>query len=182
MPGEPSYNESVSRDPSEFESLVNLHYAILYRFAVSLIRTESDACDLVQDTFVAWAEKGWQLQDRSKARAWLFTTLHRRFLEKQRRMVRFEHLPLDQADDQLPSIDPSAIDLLDAADAVDLLARLDPVYRSAVALFYLEDYSYEEIAAILEVPLGTVKSRIARGLTRLKQLMRAPLTPSPGDS
>jgi RNA polymerase sigma-70 factor (ECF subfamily) len=48
---------------------------------------------------------------------------------------------------------------------------LDEVYQAPVALFYLQDYSYNEIAAILEVPLGTVKSRLARGLGRLHQLM-----------
>jgi RNA polymerase sigma-70 factor (ECF subfamily) len=51
------------------------------------------------------------------------------------------------------------------------LAQVDPQFQSAVALFYLEDYSYNEIAAILEIPLGTVKSRIARGLTQLKALV-----------
>ena len=51
------------------------------------------------------------------------------------------------------------------------LARLDEIYRAPVALFYLEDYSYNEIAEILEVPLGTVKSRLARGLDRLYQLL-----------
>ena len=48
---------------------------------------------------------------------------------------------------------------------------MDAQYRAAISLFYLEDYSYNEIAAILEVPLGTVKSRIARGLAQLKTLV-----------
>ena len=60
---------------------------------------------------------------------------------------------------------------LDAQAAVELLAQVDPQYQAAVALFYLEDYSYNEIAGILEVPLGTVKSRIARGLAQLKKLV-----------
>jgi RNA polymerase sigma-70 factor (ECF subfamily) len=149
---------------------------------MSLTRTETDACDLVQDTYVAWAEKGWQLQDRTKAPAWLFTTLHRRFLEKERRATRFEHFPLADAGDELPPIVSTVSDHLDAGRAVELLARLDPAYRAAVALYYLEEYSYEEIAGILDVPLGTVKSRIARGLARLKQLIRYPLTSRPEES
>jgi RNA polymerase sigma-70 factor (ECF subfamily) len=60
---------------------------------------------------------------------------------------------------------------LDAQTAVQLLAQVDAQFQAAVALFYLEDYSYNEIATILEVPLGTVKSRIARGLAQLKVLV-----------
>ena len=53
----------------------------------------------------------------------------------------------------------------------DALARLDEIYQAPVALFYLQDCSYNEIAEILEVPLGTVKSRLTRGLGRLHQLL-----------
>jgi RNA polymerase sigma-70 factor, ECF subfamily len=52
-----------------------------------------------------------------------------------------------------------------------MLNKVDSQFQSAVALFYLEDYSYNEIAVILEVPLGTVKSRIARGLAQLRALV-----------
>jgi RNA polymerase sigma-70 factor, ECF subfamily len=63
------------------------------------------------------------------------------------------------------------VNQLDAPKVVELLAQVDPQYRAAVALFYLEDYAYQEIASILEIPLGTVKSRIARGLAQLKRLV-----------
>ena len=51
------------------------------------------------------------------------------------------------------------------------LAKVDEVYRAAVALFYLEDYAYKDIAVILDVPVGTVKSRIARGVAQLRQIL-----------
>ena len=51
------------------------------------------------------------------------------------------------------------------------LAKVDEVYQAAVALFYLEDCSYKDIAAILEVPIGTVKSRIARGIGQLREIL-----------
>ena len=65
------------RQELDFEGLVNLHYASLYRFALSLTRKESDASDLTQQTFYVWATKGHQLLDASKVKSWLFTTLHR---------------------------------------------------------------------------------------------------------
>jgi RNA polymerase sigma factor (sigma-70 family) len=136
-----------------------------------LTRTESDACDLVQQTFLTWATKGHQLQDLSKVKSWLFTTLHRCFLESRRRFTRFPHLELTEAEAELPSIEPDQAGHLDAQDALHLLSQVDEQFQAAVALFYLEDYSYGEIASILEIPLGTVKSRIARGLIQLRELV-----------
>jgi RNA polymerase sigma-70 factor, ECF subfamily len=156
----------------EFERLVKLYYEPLYRFAMSLTRAESEACDLVQDTFVTWAEKGGQLADHAKVKPWLFTTLHRRFLQIQRRSVRFPHLDIDHVSQELPLVGPEAVQRLEAEELLAMLGAIDPQFRAAIALFYLEDYSYAEIAGILGVPLGTVKSRIARGLEQLKQLVR----------
>ena len=161
----------------DFQSLVDLHYAALYRFAMSMTRTESDACDLVQQTFLTWATKGHQLQDTSKVKSWLFTTLHRCFLESRRRSSRFPHLEISEAEAELPNVEPDQVSHLDAQDALNLLGQVDEQFQAAVALFYLEDYSYKEIASILEVPLGTVKSRIARGLAQLKELVRRKAAP-----
>ncbi len=179
MSAHDSYDQASERGQVEFEALVNQHYAPLYRFAMSLTRSETEACDLVQDTYVAWARKGHQLQDRTKAKGWLFTTLHRRFLEGQRRVARFPHVEITEADHELPEVEPELVARLDAQQVVELLAQVDLQYRAAVSLFYLEDCSYAEIAAMLDVPLGTVKSRIARGLMQLKALVldatRAPI-------
>ncbi|MCU0787292.1 MAG: RNA polymerase sigma factor, partial [Verrucomicrobia bacterium] len=58
----------------EFARLVDQYYGSLYRFALSLTRSEADACDLVQETFYIWARKGGQLRQGSKVKSWLFTT------------------------------------------------------------------------------------------------------------
>jgi len=166
-----SYNGDNRRGEVDFQILVDLHYAALYRFAMSLTRVESDACDLVQQTFLAWATKGHQLQDTSKVKSWLFTTLHRCFLESRRRSTRFPHLEISGAEGELPNVEPDQVNHLDAQDVLHLLSQVDEQFQAAVALFYLEDYSYNEIASILEIPLGTVKSRIARGLAQLKGLV-----------
>lgn len=166
-----SYGEDPQRGAVDFEKLVELHYGPLYRFAMSLTRAESDACDLVQQTFLTWATKGYQLQDTSKVKSWLYTTLHRAFLESRRRFTRFPHLEITEAEAELPSVEPELVNHLDAQDVLRLLGQVDEQFQAAVALFYLEDHSYNEIASILEIPLGTVKSRIARGLAQLKELV-----------
>ena len=171
MSAHSSYNKAGQQPKLDFENLVEFYYEPLYRFAMSLAKTESDAGDLVQDTFLAWAAKGHQLRDTSKVKAWLFTTLHRRFLESQRRITRFPHVEMDAAAEDLPRVESGLVDLVDAETIVVMLAQVDSQFQAAVALFYLEDYSYNEIASILDIPLGTVKSRIARGLAQLKALV-----------
>jgi RNA polymerase sigma-70 factor (ECF subfamily) len=117
-----------------------------------------------------WATKGHQLRDPSKVKFWLFTTLYRAFLESRRTLNRFHHSELMEAESDLPVILPEAARQLDAMQAVTALGQVDEVYRGPVALFYMEDCSYQEIANILDVPLGTVKSRMARGLAQLKNI------------
>lgn len=156
-------------DNVEFESLVERFYLPLYQFAFSLTRVEADACDLTQQTFTIWAAKGHQLRDASKVKTWLFTTLHREFLDSRRRQLRFPHQDLETSEAELPTIPPVPVSGLDAGQVLEALGRLDETFQAPVALFYLQDHSYAEIAEILNVPLGTVKSRLARGISQLQQ-------------
>jgi RNA polymerase sigma-70 factor, ECF subfamily len=156
----------------DFESLVARFYGPLYQFAYGLTRTEADAGDLTQQTFYIWATKGHQLRDGSKVKTWLFTTLHREFLNMRRKVVRFPHYELEEIDHELPVVAPQMVNALDAARAVELLAQVAEPYQAALTLFYMEDCSYKDIAEILEVPLGTVQSRISRGLAQLQELVQ----------
>lgn len=155
----------------DFEGLVARFYEPLYQFAFSLTRSEADACDLTQQTFYVWATKGHQLRDPDKVKTWLFTTLHRQFLESRRRQTRFPHQELETAEFELPTIQPNAISQLDTANVLAALARVDDSFQAPVALFYLQDHSYKEIADVLGLPLGTVKSRISRGIGQLQKLL-----------
>ena len=155
----------------DFDGLVTAYYGMLYQFAFSLSRDEAEACDLTQQTFCVWASKGHQLRDKSKVKTWLFTTLHREFLGSRRKQNRFPHVELDLAAADLPVVSPPSVNRLDSTLVLQTLAQLDEIYQAPVALFYLQDHSYNEIAEVLDVPLGTVKSRLTRGLARLHQLL-----------
>ena len=161
----------------DFENLVTRHYGPLYQFAFSLTRDEAEACDLTQETFCIWAAKGHQLRDETKVKTWLFTTLHREFLGSRRRQTRFPHIELEYAAAELPVVSPATINQLDSEQLLQALGQLDEIYRAAVMLFYLEDHSYNEIAEILGIPLGTVKSRLTRGLEKLHHLLTNIQTP-----
>lgn len=156
---------------SDFEALVARYYALLYQFAFGLTRVEADACDLTQQTFLIWASKGHQLRDPSKVKTWLFTTLHRQFLESQRRSKRFVHEEIGTIEHALPTVSSGVVERVDGSKVLEALGRVDPIYRAAVSLFYLEDWSYQEISEILDVPLGTVKSRISRGVHQLQKML-----------
>src|SRR5712671_1831299 len=102
----------------DFATLVEQYYRSLYQFAFSLSQSESEACDLTQQTFYIWATKGHQLRDASKVKSWLFTTLHREFLESRRRQIRFPHYELNLMEAELPPISPARVNQLDVAQVL----------------------------------------------------------------
>lgn len=156
---------------SEFQTLVDEHYEALYRFAYSMAKNPDRASDLVQQTFCIWAQKNHQLKDRSKAKTWLFTTLYREQLSYSRRSSKFPEQDLETLDYQMTGENPDHARLLDGQKAVALLHSLEDIYRAPLTLFFMQQHSYKEIATILEIPIGTVMSRIARGKKKLREQM-----------
>lgn len=150
----------------DFEQLVEQFYMPLYRFALSLRRDPSDAADLTQQTFMLWASKGHQLREPSKVKAWLFTSLYREFLGGERRRARESG-----SEDELSDVEclPMAANSLDGDAVVRALLDLEEIYRAPLSLFYLQEHSYKEIAETLNLPVGTVMSRISRGKARLRE-------------
>ena len=152
-----------------FTQLVDAHYAALYRFALSLAKNQADAGDLVQQTFFIWATKGHALRDAGKAKSWLFTTLYREFLRGRRRdarMTSVEDLPPGETD--LPAEETDRVRRMDAALVIEALQEVDEAFRAPLTLFYLEELSYVEIAGSLDIPVGTVMSRLSRGKAQLR--------------
>jgi len=140
----------------------------LYRFGLSLSRKESDAFDLTQHTFLTWATKGHQLRDPSKVKTWLFTTLYREFLANKRRAEHFAETQEDAQFVEPPHVSPSVVNAIDAGIVQKALHDLEDRYRAPVTLFYMQQHSYREIAEILEIPIGTVMSRISRGKAEMR--------------
>lgn len=169
-----NHASEVSHDQNtmhlDFEQLVNDHYQNLYRFALSLSRSQADACDLTQQTFVLWAERGHQLKKTDKVKSWLFTTLYREYLRSRRRNDRFPHVEVSAVEHELPTVEADALAKMAGDEVMALLSQLDETFRAPLTLFYLGDHGYKDIAQILEVPIGTVMSRISRGKEQLRAL------------
>ncbi len=166
VPLSPSMSDQV------FAQVVADYHTALFRFALSLARNAADADDLTQQTFYVWATKGHTLRDASKLKTWLFTTLYREFLKGRRRSTR--HIAFDDlspAEQDPPDVEVSAIDRMDAELVLQALQEIPPLAREPLSLFYLQNLSYLEIAEILDVPIGTVMSRLSRGKIQLRALL-----------
>jgi RNA polymerase sigma-70 factor (ECF subfamily) len=174
--GVPIYGRDVAH--LNFEKLVEDFYTPLYRFALSLSRKEPEASDLVQQTFFLWASKGHQLRDASKVKTWLFTSLYREFLGRKRQQDRFVDPENNLAAIEAQTVPASVVNQLDSEIVHQALFGLEEIYRAPLTLFYLQQHSYKEIAQILEIPIGTVMSRISRGKEQLRLALadRARLT------
>ncbi|CAN5521584.1 RNA polymerase sigma factor SigR [soil metagenome] len=157
--------------PLDFEKLVEDFYMPLYRFALSLSRQESDAADLTQQTFLLWAMKGHQLRDPSKVKTWLFTSLYREFLGRKRQQDRFVEAESSAEAVAAQTVAAGVVAQLDGDIVQRALFALEEIYRAPLALFYLQQHSYKEIAETLQIPIGTVMSRISRGKEQLRRAL-----------
>ena len=146
------------------------HLDSLYGTALRLTRRAQDAEDLVQDTYLKAFRAAGQFERGTNLKAWLFTILHNTFRNMRRHEVRSpievdsetveraaDVVAQDQTPEQLLTRDTLDIDLQAALDA------LPEGFRQAVWLRDVEEFSYAEIARMLDVPIGTVMSRISRG-------------------
>ena len=161
---------------THFKRLVDEQYSPLFRFALTLAKSETDASDLTQQTFFIWASKSDQLRDASKAKSWLFTTLYREFLNRRRHEVRFPQVELDEVGEEDISVLPN-LNAIDSATVLQALNELEEPFRAVITLFYLEQFSYRDIADVLAIPVGTVMSRLSRGKAQLRQRLEATRKP-----
>jgi RNA polymerase sigma factor (sigma-70 family) len=158
-------------DDSDYEQAVALYHEDLHRFALSLARNPDDARDLTQESYCRLLGKSGQLRDRTKVKSWLFTTLYRIFLGWKRHEKRFPHLEFSVAEQQLPAITVDLVEKMDGATVMEALDEIDEHHRTPLVLFYLQSLSYREIADLLEVPVGTVMSRLSRAKVILRTLV-----------
>jgi len=147
--------------------LIDAHYEMLYRYAYRLSGNAADSEDLVQEAFGKAMTRMDQLRNPDLVKPWLYRILRNIYLHRVRDEKRHRVIPLESAgelaakqDSEVPMIEPER---LQAA-----LDELEESFRSPLILYYFEGFSYREIAEQMDLPIGTVMSRLARAKSYLR--------------
>lgn len=161
-------------DRGKFKELTFPHLEFLYNMALRYTSKPYDAEDLVQETMYTAYRQFHQLREVERCRAWLFSILRRHFLREVRQFARrpllddgsgyLKHVEATGADDFSGILEQK----LDKAKMDEALQSLPEKFRTVVILYYMEEMTYQEISDFLDIPIGTVMSRLARGKKQLK--------------
>lgn len=169
-------NETERRD--SFEKQMLPHLDSLYRAAVSMTKNAGDGEDLVQDTFVRAYQFFDQFQGGTNARAWLFRIMTNLYINAYRRKTKTpERVSYDELEDfylynRLSDTNAQGLsgtpeeEILQKVqiEAIrEAIERLPDEYRDTVVLADLNEFAYQDIAEMLQIPIGTVRSRLSRG-------------------
>jgi RNA polymerase sigma-70 factor (ECF subfamily) len=155
------------RCPVSLTELAVRHYAIVYRYAFRLCGRAHEAEDLTQQAFLTAHRRLHQLRDADCAKAWLCTILRNLFLTR----VSSNRLPrsisLQNAPEPVDEVSADAV--IDPGDLQNVLNELPEEFRTPLILFYFKEFTYREIAEQMEIPIGTVMSRLARAKSFLRR-------------
>lgn len=163
--------EKPAEQPIDLEAAVGDHYKQVYKFALHLTRHAEDAADLTQHAYEILTKRHQEILDPSKVRSWLQSIVYRKFIDQKRRIIRFPQVEFNEEHDAHHSSNPNHTEQIDAKAALAALYELEDDLRAPLILFYLESNSYKDIAVVLELPVGTVMSRLYRGKAKLLNLL-----------
>lgn len=156
--------------------LVEQYYELLYRYAYRLSGSAADAEDLTQDAFCKAQARLDQLRDFERAKPWLFSIVRHGYLQRLRSVKLHREVTLDTVGDipdeqtaELPEIEPETLQ--------KALNELPEGFRTPIILYYFEDFSYRDIAEQMELPIGTVMSRLARAKSQLRLRLQPGASP-----
>jgi RNA polymerase sigma-70 factor (ECF subfamily) len=165
------------RTPDFFWQLAEKHAKLLYNVALRYAGSRYDAEDLVQETFLIAFKQFGQLRDERKFKSWLFTILRNTYLKNLRQEGRKKQLEYDDGVDYIRVLEDT-VEHIDAARIYErkvesnqiqnLLNELPEKHKSPLLLYYMTEMSYQEMAQTLDLPVGTVMSR----LSRVKQILK----------
>lgn len=172
-------DRTISERRARFDAEAMAQLDALYSFALKLTRAKDDAEDLVSDTLLRAFQRWDQYRLGTNIRAWLFTILYHAFVSRKRRIDAREVQPLEDEDgreiyEAVGDANPEATfyDSFVDQEIVDAIHGLPEEYRAAVVMSDLHGMRYGEIAQILGVPEGTIKSRLFRGRRLLQAQLR----------
>jgi RNA polymerase sigma-70 factor (ECF subfamily) len=171
----------VSDVMSDLARLLETHIPALRRYARALTRDVTRADDLVQTCLVRALDKQHLWQPGTNLRAWLFTILHNLYVNDTRCALREGVRVGDESARSIPAVGPNAVLSLELRDLERALTSLSEEQRQVILLVGLEGMRYETVASVLDIPVGTVRSRLSRGRNALRRMMDGRQRTMPGD-
>lgn len=180
----PSDAELIERtragDASAFDGLIERYQDRVYNLCYRLCPNHADAADLTQTAFLKALESLSRFEARSNFFTWLYRIAANEALSLRRQRRRRPSISLDGVDEDRRASEPTVNEIANRIDQADLMKRLEAAlerledeFRVAVVLRDVEDMDYSEIAEVLGVPVGTVKSRIHRARMMLRKILSA---------
>ena len=163
---------SESEDLECFEKHLSPHVPMLYKSAIRMCGNSNDAQDLVQETLYIALKSFHQLIDPAKSKSWMFSILRNLFLKDIQKTKKRAEIEFDSVCDKLSDRQHPEGDFLRAefrSNIQVVLDTLDERLRVVLVKFYFDGLSYKEISELLNIPIGTVMSRIARAKVYLKR-------------
>lgn len=161
----------TARNAPELLDLVRSHYALVYRFACRLSGSPADAEDITQQVFLTAQVKLDQLRNPDKAKAWLCAIARNVYLKNRRSTNGVTPVSLEKVAEPAENVLTEAE--FDSEELQNVLNELPEEFRTTLILFYFEEFGYREIAEQMEIPIGTVMSRLARGKSHLRRRLAA---------
>jgi len=169
------FKKTVSKE--EFKKLTYPHMKLLYNMALKYCGNGFDAEDIVQDTYLMAFKRFHQLRDKTKCKPWLLTILRNNFLKSYHKKKIRQKLQqtdyIDFLEASLLADNPENV-LIKASSRQTILKAMDQLsekYKEVLLLYYMNELLYKDIANILDIPIGTVMSRLTRARGSLKVIL-----------
>ncbi|MBI1345401.1 sigma-70 family RNA polymerase sigma factor [bacterium] len=148
-------------------AVIDEHYGLVYRYASRLSGRQDEAEDLTQQTFLSARQHLEQLRNAGAVKSWLCTIVRNLYLRSQHQQQRWQ----EWCDDYHPVTTPDPKFEIDPQELQAAIDQLPEEFRTPLILFYFREFSYKEIATQLQLPMGTVMSRLSRAKTQLRTLL-----------
>lgn len=169
-------NPELLEGTERFEQLLPGHLDSLYNFALRLTRDEEQAKDLLQECCLTAFEKFHQLKNVQKFKQWIFQIMHRKFLNNYRRKKEPQLIDIELNEELLAAadepFDKNKFENMIGDEVQKAFDFLPLEFREIILLADIEELSYRDISEILDIPMGTVASRLYRGHSLLKEKLQ----------
>jgi RNA polymerase sigma-70 factor (ECF subfamily) len=159
-------------DRRAFWDLMSIYEEMIFRFCYRILLVKEVAEDIARDTFLKAFDKIRDLKDNNKFKTWLFSIANNKCMDELKRSKKYKEIPEDDGVDVLQDEKGSPEEISGEEERkgrlIKEINRLDAKHKEVVLLVHYEGLSYEETAEVLNVPVGTVRSRLSRGLFKLQ--------------